>query len=263
MLSHKPSFLSDYWHYWLNAVNEHSLHAPFAFHFYTKIIKPDETHPEFLRIEAIRNKFLRSRKFIRVYDLKAGSLTPCPRQRQIKAIAQHCLTPPKYSRLLYRIAGHIQAKHIVELGTSLGINTLYLSSAVPESQVYTLEGCSATATEAQQVFELWHLKNIHMETGNIAQTLPALLQHIPQIDLLYINANCRYTPALQYLKYCKAKAHKNSIFILDGIYRSKEAKSAWQYMRQAPDVSLSLDLFGAGIIFFRKLYNKQHHYLLF
>lgn len=263
MLSRKIPLLSGYWHYWLNAVNEHSLHAPFAFHFYTKIVKPDEIHSEFFSIEAVRNKFLHSKKIIQLHDPEPGSLNTRCHQRQLKDITRNSLTPPKYSRLLYRIARHMQAKHIVELGTSLGINTLYLSSAAPESQLYTFDGCEATADEAQQVFEWWHLKNIHMETGNIDQNLPALLQHIPQIDLLYINADHHYTPTIQYYEHCKKKAHKSSIFILNGIYWSKEMKKTWQHMRHDPLVSLSLDLFGVGIIFFRKLYNKQHHLLMF
>lgn len=262
MLSNKLSLISGYWHYWLNAVNEHSLHAPFAYNFYKQVIKQDEISPDFLTIEAIRQQFLRSDQIIEIHDLGAGSSSMSNNKRAIRQIARNSLTAPKYSRILYRCIRHMNSENIVELGTSLGINTLYLSCAAPNHQVFTLEGCQATANEANQVFESWPLKNIQMKVGNIDKTLPKLLNTMNSIDFLYIDANHQYIPTMHYYQQCKAKASEESIFVLDDIYWSKEMRKAWLEIQNDPEVSLSLDLFEFGIIFFKKLKNKQHYTLM-
>lgn len=264
MLSNKLSLISGYWHYWLNAVNEHSLHAPFVYNFYKHVIKQNEASPDFVKIEALRKQLLRSDKTIEIQDLGAGSLTMGNRnnKRAIRQIARSSLTPPKHASILYRCIKYINASNVVELGTSLGINTLYLSCAAPDSRVFTLEGCQATAHEATQIFERWPLKNIQLQVGNIDQTLPQLLASLEVIDFLYIDANHQYAPTIRYFQQCKAKAREESIFILDDIYWSKEMHKAWLAIKNDPEVSLSLDFFEFGIVFFKKLKNKQHYTLM-
>lgn len=262
MLYRKLSLISGYWHYWLNAVNEHSLHAPFIYNFYTQVIKPDEVTTEFYKIETIRKQLFHSDQAIETSDLGAGSLAMGSHKRQIREIARHSLTPSKYARVLYRCAKSTHPKNVVELGTSLGISTLYLSCADPNSQVFTLEGCQSIAHEANQIFENWHLKNIHLKIGNIDQTLPELLSTIDTIDFLYMDANHRYAPTIRYFQQCKAKANEESIFILDDIYWSEEMRKAWLEIQYDPDVSLSLDLYEFGVVFFKKLNNKQHYTLM-
>ncbi len=263
MFSHPFSLLTGYGHYWLQALNQYSLHAPFVYQFYTETVKADQSLPLFAAIEAFRKAFLHAEKVVQTEDFGAGSSVTPNQDRKLSSIARHSLTPAKSSRLLYRIASGLPAEYCIELGTSLGINTLYLSAALPEGCVYTLEGCQATADEAAHLFAQCPLKNIKLKKGNIDQTLPLLLETIPRIDLLYIDANHRYAPTIAYYEQCKRKAHEDSIFIIDDIYWSGQMRQAWQEIQRDPDVSLSLDLFTMGLVFFKKLRNKQHYILMF
>ncbi len=257
------SLVAGYLHYWLHAVNEHALHPPFIFDFYTQVIKAATFPPVFTDIEALRHRLQQSDQVIDTEDMGAGSLKSSSRQRKIGTIARHSLTSPKYAHLLFRMVQHQPSHHILELGTSLGINTLYLSAAAPRGEVYTIEGCRATAATAQTHFDNWPVKNIHMITGNIDHTLPSLLQRLPALDFLYMDANHRYSPTLHYYEQCKAKAHDRSIFVIDDIYWSAEMKKAWQEIIRDQEARLTLDLFKMGIVFFKKLRNKQHYTLMF
>lgn len=251
--------LKGYWHYWLNAVNEHSLHAPFVYRFYTQVVKSRQVPANLETIERIRQNFLHTSLAVAVDDFGTGTSS----SRKVKDIAQRALSSPKKAALLYRCARHLQAKHILELGTSLGISTLYLSAASQSCMVHTVEGAAAVAALARTAFAEWPCKNISLTVGNIDTILPEVLTNLPTLDMLYLDANHRYEPALRYFQQCKAKMHEHSICVIDDIYWSSEMSRAWQAIQQDPDVRLSLDLYGLGIVFFEKLAHKQHYILLF
>ena len=261
MLWKKYSLVRGYLHYWLHAVNEHSLHAPWVYRLYCNTIKRDVHHSIFEEIELIRQSLLKCDDPITVEQLGAPSLVTRTSTRKISSIARHGLTSPKFSRLLYRIAAEQAGHHILELGTSLGVNTLYLSSARPSAQVYTLEGVSAIAERAERAFRPY--ANIQLVRGNIDQTLPEVLAPLPSVDLAYLDANHRYEPTVRYFEQIITKTRENSVVVVDDIYWSREMQQAWQYIKQHPSVTLSIDLFDAGLVFFLPLQVRQDYILMF
>lgn len=249
--------------YWLLAVNEHALHPPFVYSLYTQTIKPDYPEDIFGTIEKIRKQFLQSREAIHFTELGAGSSMSSQKERPIRQLAQHSLSSARFSRLFYRLIQQQQANTILELGTSLGINTLYLSAAAPLGQVYTLEGCPQTASHAKSLFDKWEHKNIHLRQGNIDDTLPGLLEELNALDAAYLDANHTYEASMRYFSMLLPKVHGQSFLIIDDIYWSAGMQRAWKEMKQHPQVSLSLDLFDAGILFFRPGLQKAHYVLRF
>lgn len=250
-------------HYWLHAVDEHSLQAPFIYRFYCDVIKNVHSHSSFEAIETLRKALLHCDDQVQMQDLGAASHISSQPHRTIKSIARHSLSSPKFSRLLYRLVSFQKSEYVVELGTSFGINTLYLSSARPTAQVFTLEGASDIADRAERLFRDHGPSNIRLIRGNIDQTLPELLARLPYIDLVYLDANHRYEPTLRYFEQLTAKIRPDSIIVIDDIYWSDEMYQAWSYIKQHPSVSLSIDVFNAGIVFFLPLAVRQAYTLRF
>ena len=145
----------------------------------------------------------------------------------------------------------------------MGITTLYLSLARPSAQVYTLEGAKSIADRAQQIFQCSKYTNVQLVLGNIDQTLPNVLSQLPRVDLAYVDANHHYEPTVRYFEQLVAKIHHDSIIVVDDIYWSDEMQRAWQYIKRHPAVTLSLDLFDAGIVFFLPLSARQDYTLMF
>ena len=259
----KYSLVEGYLHYWLHAVNEHSLQSPFIYRLYREVINCDSSHASFEIVEAFRQTLLHCPDRVWVPDMGAPSHASSHPQRAIRHIARHSLSSPKFSRLLYRLASFQQAEHVVELGTSLGVNTLYLALARPTAQLHTLEGVSAIAERAERAFQTFGHSTIQLTRGNIDQTLPHLLAQLPKVDLVYIDANHRYEPTVRYFEQCVAKTHQDSIIVIDDIYWSAEMQQAWQHIKQHPAVSLSVDIFDAGIVFFLPLAVRQDYILAF
>ncbi len=255
------SLIIGYWHHWLNAVNQHSLHAPFIYQFYQQVVCNRQSHSGFAAIEQYRKSLLKSEEDVSVQPMGAPSTVNTSSTRSVKSIARHSLSVPKFGRFLYNVVQFQQPKYIVELGTALGATTLYLSIADEQSTVYTLEGSTQIAEIASQAFADFHRQNIELIKGNIDDTLPQLLQKIPQVDLAYVDANHRLEPTLNYFSQLLAKTNEESILIFDDIHWSFGMRKAWKTIIQHPQVTLSIDVFDAGLVFFHPSAVKQHYYL--
>jgi len=243
-------------------MNEHSLHSPFLYPFYTEVVKND-SKIGFESIETLRKNLLQNDEAILVEDLGAGSRVNNSNTRKISQIAKHASTPARFSRLLNRIITHFDYTHIVELGTSLGLNAAYLASAKEDIEFFTFEGGKSIANLAKQNLGELNCTNYQLIEGNIDNTLPQWIENTPQIDLAYIDANHRYDPTLRYFELLLPKMKSSGMIILDDIHWSKEMNDAWELLKKHPKVSLSIDLFEAGILFLRPDLMKENYILKF
>lgn len=257
-----PTFfqIKTYINYWLDAVDEHSLHSPFFFDLYTKIIKVEtEEIPEF---ENLRTKLLADEREIEVDDLGSGSKHLTDRKRKISDIAKTSLNNADYSSLFNRLSKHVKAKTIIELGTSFGINTLYLAQS-KEAKVYTFEGAPSILDIAALTFEFAETKNIELIAGNIDTSLYSTLSRIPKVDFALIDANHRLAPTLKYFELLLSKIHHSSIIVIDDIHDNPEMENAWKKIKDHDLVYSSIDLYRCGVVFFDPSLTKQHVVLQF
>ena len=252
-----------YFQFLLNSKNEHSLHSPFVFELYTKIIQLKTKYPVFETIENLRKKLLKNRSIIEITDLGAGSKIYKSNQREIRQIAKSAEKNPKFGKLLFRLIRHFKPSTIFDLGTSLGITTIYESKSYEFSKIFTFEGCPSTASIAKGNFLELDCKNIEIIVGNIDETLPEELAKINQLDFAFFDANHRFEPTIRYFELCLKKATDESIFVFDDIHWSDEMHEAWQFIRNHKEVMISIDLFFVGIVFFRKNQPKQDFVLRF
>ena len=252
-----------YFQFLFAAKNEHSLHSPFVFELYTKIIQSKTQFPVFLSIENLRKKLFKNRSIINITDFGAGSRIYKTNQREIRQIAKSAEKNPKFGKLLFRLIQHFKPSTIFDLGTSLGITTIYESKAYEYSKISTFEGCPATAKLARDNFEELDCKNIEIIVGNIDETLAQKLAQIKQLDFAFFDANHRYEPTVKYFEMCLKKATEESVFVFDDIHWSAEMHEAWQVIKNHPTVMISIDLFYVGLVFFRKNQPKQDFILRF
>jgi predicted O-methyltransferase YrrM len=257
-----PFQLRSYLTYWLDAVDQHSLHSPFFYDLYTKVIKIDMSNSSFDRIELLREKLLRNPTPLAITDIGAGSKHFKGGARLIKDIARTSLSPARYSRLYHRLATYFGCKNILELGTSLGINALYLA-ATPGSLVTTMEGVPAIASVARSTFEFADVTSIKIIEGDIDETLPSFLSRSATLDLVVIDANHRYEPTIRYFNQFLSRISENTILVFDDIHYTKEMEKAWNEIRNHPLVYGTADIYRSGIVFFDPSLNKQHVVLQF
>ncbi len=253
-----------YIQYWLRSSNGkgHGIHSPFVFDFVTNVLNDKRSFYCYNAIESLRKELSQNNETLTVEDFGAGSRVEHYQQRKISSIAASSVKPKKFSQLLFRMINHYQPLTILELGTSLGITTSYLASAKADAKVTTMEGAKAVANIAQHNFNKLHLQNIELITGNFDDVLPDILQKKSIVDFAFVDGNHRKEPTLSYFKQLLVKANEYSIFIFDDIHWSKDMDAAWSEIKACDAVTLSIDLFFIGIVFFRKENKEKQHFII-
>src|SRR5690606_5076107 len=94
-------------------------------------------------------------------DLGAGS-KKMSRERKIKDMALWSGSGNKYGKVLYKIANFYKPNKILELGTSLGIGSLYLAMANKEAKIYSVEGCAEIYNYTKKSLSSLGLSNVHL-----------------------------------------------------------------------------------------------------
>ena len=253
-----------YFKHFLTASNGkgHGMHSPFVFDFITKILNDKTVYPEYEKVEALRMQLSNDSAVLEVEDFGAGSVIDKKRKRSISSIAKNAAKPKKFGQLLFRMVKHYQPATILELGTSLGITTSYLSLAKPDARLITMEGSKEIADFAKQDFQKLKLKNIELVEGNFDNTLSSVVHGLSTVDFAFIDGNHRKEPTIKYFQQLLAKTNNDSILVFDDIHWSSEMEAAWQTIRKNAAVTCSIDLFFIGIVFFRKEFKEKQHFVI-
>ncbi|MEZ4972039.1 MAG: class I SAM-dependent methyltransferase [Cyclobacteriaceae bacterium] len=246
------SFIS----HWLNKVDEHSIHSPYFFDFYKQVIKPAQKAKGDQALEKLRARLLQNNMPVQMEDLGAGSAVG-GQKKSLADITQISVSPAKLSQLYFNILNYIDAKYVVELGTSIGLNTLYLSQKT-DCRIFTFEGNKSLINIALTHFESLDRKNVQLIEGNIDHTLSEFLQNTTKINFALIDANHRYEPTLRYFNMLVRRMNEKSILVIDDIHWSAEMEKAWDELHRHSLVYGSIDLYRCGILFFDPALNRQH-----
>ena len=246
-----------YFIYWFSAVGRHGLQSTFLYNLNEAVWRFDKKSTAQNRIEAYREVCKKNNSIIAVKDFGAGVNGQKQKELTIASIAKNAAKPPKYARMLFRLMAYLKPENVIELGTSIGISSLYISSGNPKMKLTTLEGCTATAEFTKQQLKQFADLNIKVITGNFDDTLAACLQSEKKIDAIYIDGNHRLAPTLAYFEMCLPYMHNESFIIFDDISWSLEMKNAWKEIIKHPSVRISIDLYMMGIVFFNAGFSKE------
>lgn len=254
----------SYLKYYFTSVNEHGVHSPFVFDLVENILYDRNEFYCFNKIEKERNRLLSLNKSVSRTELGAGSRKNGINGTLIKNIAKNQLTEVKYAQFIFKLVERFKPGLVIELGTSLGITTSYLSSAHLKGKVISIEGDPEIAVVANDVFKKLKLKNVDLKIGNFDILLPQILSDVEgEIGLAYIDGNHKYESTIKYLDLILSKSNENTIIVLDDIRWSKEMERAWKEAKSKPGVSVSIDLFRMGVLFLKKDQHKQNFKIRF
>lgn len=254
---------TNYLRYRLTAQTPHGIHSPFVFDFQNDVLLDQTPYYAFDLIESVRASMLLSDKSLTVSDFGAGGSKQRERQLRIKDIASRFVLPKKYGQLLFRMVNRFQPETILELGTSLGITSLYLALPKLKAKMITLEGCPQTAEVAKENFRKMNARHIELLCGEFTGELPNALDALQRIDFAYIDGNHRYHPTMDYFQRILPYCHPETVLVFDDIRWSRQMSAAWDDIKKHPAVTQSIDLFKFGIVFFRQGTIKQDFTLKF
>ncbi|WP_207426558.1 O-methyltransferase [Pedobacter sp. SYSU D00535] len=241
----------------LQANTRHGVHSPFVYKLVDEVIYDYSPRTDYQEIEALRKQLLTDARTVTITDLGAGSHINNNKQKQVKQLARNALKPAKLAQLIYRLANERKPKNIIELGTCLGLTTAYLAKAAPAAKVLSIEGCPETAAVAQENLQQLGASKVEIRTGNFDHILPEVIASADSLDVVFVDGNHRKEATLNYFDWCLPKVHEDSLLIFDDIYWSKGMEEAWNTIKAHPRVTVTVDLFWIGLVYFRKGQVKQ------
>lgn len=250
--------LLSYLKFLYHSKNEHGVHSPFVFNLVTKCFYDKKKYPEYSILKNYRKSLLGNYNTIEVIDFGAGSKVFKSNTRAINQIAKNAGISKKRAELLFRITNYFQPESILEVGTSLGLATSALSLGNPKAKITTLEGCENTLTVAKKQFEKFDLANIKPVQTEFASYLKNQQPTTDNRQLIYFDGNHSRQATLKYFELLLPTITNETVWIFDDIHWSKDMEEAWESIKNHQNVTVTIDTFQWGIVFFRKEQPKEH-----
>ena len=232
------------------------MHSPFVYDLVTKCFNDKRKYPEY-EILKLHRKALRSdNSTFEMKDFGQGSRVFKGNARKVSAVLKNAGMRKKRQKLLFRLAKYFKSENILELGTSLGLGTVALSLSNEFAAIKTVEGCPNTLKKAQEYFEKFNLHKIEIHQKLFSDLLSENTSQ--KYDLIFIDGDHNGERTLGYFNSFLKNIHNDSVIIFDDIYWSKDMTEAWQKIIANEKVTVSIDTFQWGMVFFRKEQPKQH-----
>jgi len=215
-----------YLKYWIAASNGkgHGIHSPFVFNLITKVFNDDR---HFYAFETIPN------------DTKA-----------------------KYTRLLFRLVDFFAPQQVVELNASSNIMSLYLAAGNSNAIVTLFVESKAMLPKNQQIVELAALQNIEIVEGKFEDVFMPKGLAISTMDFIFINTKNANASTLRVFNALVPYVKDQSVVAIADIHSSKEREQAWFRIKTHPSVTLTIDIFFIGLVFFRKEQAEKEHFII-
>ncbi len=236
--------------------------SPYLSGLAKNVLEDDRNFYAYPIIQHLRAELLQNNKRIEITDFGAGSKADAQSIRPIKSVARHSAIDARTGKMLFRLVNWRKPRNILELGTSLGLSTLYQASAALNAKVTTVEGCPPIARIARENFRRMGLSTINQINATFQDALTKILHKTQIIDYVFLDGDHRAGASIRYFEQILPHLGNDSLFIIADIYWSEEMQMAWHQLKQRPEITASVDFYDFGILFFRKEEKQKKHFQL-
>jgi predicted O-methyltransferase YrrM len=235
------------------ASNQHGVHSPFIYQlvtqcFYKKINKN------------LWRAFLDTRQYFKEKnntDFETESKISKRNTRQVSQIAKVAGISNKKAKILIKTLDYLKPERILEIGTAMTLGTSAIKKENKSTSILTLKECPETSKTIQKLFKKNNFEGIEIINGNFSEILSTCTQN-KKFDCVVFDRSHTKKATLNYFEECLKTIHNNSFFIFDDIYRTSEMQEAWSVIKKHSKVTVTVDVFYFGIVFFRKEQAKEH-----
>jgi predicted O-methyltransferase YrrM len=252
------SIIKSYLKFLYNSKNEHGVHSPFVFDLVTKCFYDKNKYPEYSILKEYRKSLSESNDFIEVTDFGAGSKIFKSNKRKIAQIVKVAGISTKRAELLFRMVRYFKPNEILEIGTSLGLATSAIALGNSNSKITSLEGCPNTIVIAKNQAQLYNLSNIDFVNKKFEDYLIKRQMNTENWHIVYFDGNHSKKATLDYFDCLLPTITNDSVWIFDDIHWNTEMEQAWEKIKNHPKVTVTIDTFQWGIVFFRAEQAKQN-----
>ncbi len=238
----------------------HGVHSPFAFNLITKVIEEKCSYYSFQDIELLRKQLLYSEDPVSYPDRRNPEKM---RKSTIGNLVKREAINRKRGELLFKLTNYFQSKRMIQLGPTMGISTLYMTAYASDIRCIAIESVPEFAAVACQVFSKTACNPIDLRIGSYQQLLPRALNELGKVDFIFFNALHEQEYNLELFKNCLPYVHDETLFVFNGIRMNKESRDYWKKICAHPQVTVSVDLYAMGLVFFNRKLHKRNYIVYF
>jgi len=218
----------------------YGVHSPFVFDIITTVIEEKRLYYCYERLNLVRELLLENREKV-VFNNRGYT---------VKEFLKRFCFSEREDRLLFRLANRFQPRTIYVLGSDLGLAPLYLTSWSESAVCTVIESEPSLAAIAQKNIVEHSSASIDFHaTINPKNTENRIIDFIVLGKTFSIDAFESFLPYI----------NDNSIIVISGIHSSEKNRNIWKKVCTAPKVTVTIDLYSLGIVFFNpKLHRKTY-----
>lgn len=184
--------------------------------------------PELRAIYELYARLCRATGYSLTVETFGASHHPGPLSTSLGRLTRKAATSPLKGTYLYLFTRLHKPQRLLELGTHLGLGTLYLYAAAPKADIHTIEASTTLAMYARRHFALLGAR-IHIHTGEFSEILSTLSG---LWDIIYIDGDHRGSALQSYIARLYPHLREGGWFVCDDIYWSRDMWRSWQKLRR-------------------------------
>ncbi|MDR0795506.1 MAG: hypothetical protein LBE79_05540 [Tannerella sp.] len=231
----------------------YGVHSPFVFDFITFVIEEKYAYYAYRDISRVKLQMIQNNRFVSYRGKKVSTENSL---RRFGISTQE-------GEFLFRLTNYLQPRKILSTGSSMGLTSLYLTRYSSNVQCITLENEPGFAQVASQVLNREANQALHILTGNYPETIRDAIVQLQQIDCLYIGKDVSIQDWAIIFEQCLPFIHDTFFCVMAGIRSSHEKLYYWKQFLQHPRITVVIDMFDLGLLFFQpKLHKRVYQTIL-
>lgn len=220
----------------------YGVHSPFAFRLITEVIYADDPYYDY---DALKDS---------VQKIRTEST----------ANWEKYLDRFSINELLYRLVNEVEAKTILEIGSSNGVSSIYLSTCRKSAKHIVLDKKSEKNELIRSTLSNLEPTNIDFRVGDVIPLTSVVLAELQTVDFLLLRpADFSLEDIQSIFEECIAKSNEGSLFVIQDIYASRMITRWWKERIKDQRLGITFDLYDMGLVFFDKTKIKQHYIVNF
>lgn len=174
-----------------------------------------------------------------------------PRHMTLGEVTRRVTKRRRWGLTLLRLVRLLAARRCVEVGSSVGLSGAYLAAGLAMTgggRLVTLEGARDIAGTARETFGalgLAELVTVHQ--GRFPQTLPAVLDEVGPVDLVFVDGDHDPDATLEYFAAVRGALRPGGIAVFDDIRWSAPMTRAWEEIEATTPRGVVADLGSVGL----------------
>lgn len=239
----------------------HGIHSPFVYHLVTKVIGEKASYYRYAEIERVRKQLSQQDDQVSYVD-RANGGSQCA--STVSSLVRRKAMNAKQGKLLFRLTNYFQPRQILQVGSGMGISSLYMTSYAQGLNCIALEEEPTFQPVIEWVYEKGARNPIDLRVGTYDELLPQALEELGTIDFLFFNTADRKQEGNAVLfETCLPYVDDQTVFVCNDIQANQSMRRFWKEICVRPEVTVTIDLYSLGIVFFNKKLHKRDYTVYF